>query len=236
MAEKNLSSFGIIDNCMFVGVLIISTSIGFLVSYKGNKSPEDFLLGNRSFKSLPVAMSLLTTYVSASTLLGYSGEAYAHGMQLSIGTIGIMLANIFSMCLILPTLHPLKIISINEYIELRFKSTRLCQFLSFIGLLKNTILAALNLFASTIAIAYMTNFSTLTNIILLGSICTLYSSIGGFKAIIWTDVFQFFLIVIGTGMVIAIGFYQNGGIIETLHTASNGGRLEMFEYVFSIIC
>ncbi|RXG63045.1 Sodium-dependent multivitamin transporter [Armadillidium vulgare] len=75
----------------------------------------------------------------------------------------------------------------------------------------------------------MTNFSTLTNILLLGSICTLYSSIGGFKAIIWTDVFQFFLMVIGIGMVIAIGFYQNGGIIETLHTASNGGRLEMFD-------
>ncbi|KAB7504779.1 hypothetical protein Anas_13407 [Armadillidium nasatum] len=38
----------------------------------------------------------------------------------------------------------------------------------------------ISLFASTIALASMTNFSTLTNIILLGSICTLYSSIGGY--------------------------------------------------------
>ncbi|KAB7500787.1 Sodium/iodide cotransporter, partial [Armadillidium nasatum] len=151
-------------------------------------------------------------------------------MQLSMMTIGMVLANIFTKYLILPILYPLKIISINEYIELRFKSTRLCQFFSFINVLKNTIVGAIILFASTIALASMTNFGTLTNILLLGSICTLYSSIGGFKAIIWTDVFQFFLMVIGIGMVVAIGFYQNGGIIETLHTASNGGRLEMFDY------
>ncbi|KAB7502720.1 Sodium-coupled monocarboxylate transporter 2, partial [Armadillidium nasatum] len=157
-------------------------------------------------------------------------------------------------------------------------STRLCQFISFFNLLKNTFISGISLFASTIALASMTNFSTLTNIILLGSICTLYSSIvkrsnlqistwkknevsdrgeddffkslegssttpynkedleGGIKAIIWTDVFQFILMVIGIGMVVAIGFYQNGGIIETLHTASIGGRLEMFEYVFNIKC
>ncbi|RXG50816.1 hypothetical protein Avbf_16427, partial [Armadillidium vulgare] len=114
MAEENMSSFGIIDNCMFVGVLIISTSIGFFFSYKGNKSPEEFLLGNRSFKSLPVAMSLFTTYVSAIALLGTSGEAYANGMQLSMMTFGIMLAIIFSKFLILPILYPLKLMSINE--------------------------------------------------------------------------------------------------------------------------
>ncbi|RXG60019.1 Sodium-coupled monocarboxylate transporter 2 [Armadillidium vulgare] len=65
--------------------------------------------------------------------------------------------------------------------------------------------------------------------IVFGTICTIYSAFGGIKAVIWTDVFQFIVMVIGLVSLLAVGVAQNGGIIETLYKASKGGRLEMFD-------
>ncbi|RXG58782.1 Sodium-coupled monocarboxylate transporter 2 [Armadillidium vulgare] len=72
-------------------------------------------------------------------------------------------------------------------------------------------------------------FGNLTNILLLGIICTIYSSFGGIRAIVWTDVFQLIIMMVGFTTIVTIGIIQNGGFIETLHTASKGGRMEFFD-------
>ncbi|KAB7494029.1 Sodium-coupled monocarboxylate transporter 2 [Armadillidium nasatum] len=91
----------------------------------------------------------------------------------------------------------------------------------------------IGLYAPTIALSSFTNLSTLNSIFILGIICTLYSSFGGIKGVIWTDVFQFSIIIIGLTTVVGVGCAQNGGLIETLHIASEGGRLEMFNMSLS---
>ncbi|KAL7632128.1 UNVERIFIED_CONTAM: hypothetical protein RMT77_017552 [Armadillidium vulgare] len=230
MNLKNSSKFGVFDYCLFAGVLIISSFIGLFMSWKGNKSPEEFLMGNRSFKPLPVSMSLLTTYVSAVSLLGLSGEAYASGLQISTLTLGAMLGITISLYLFIPMLYPLKLISSNEYIELRFKSKRLCSVFCLFLNVKNMLLSGINLYAPTIALAAVMNLSIQNGIILLGTICTIYSAFGGIKAVIWTDAFQFTVMLIGLVSLLAVGVAQNGGIIETLYKASKGGRLEMFDF------
>ncbi|KAL7636000.1 UNVERIFIED_CONTAM: hypothetical protein RMT77_013818 [Armadillidium vulgare] len=230
MDWKNSSNFGVFDYCLFAGVLIISSFIGLFISWKGNKTPEEFLMGNRSFKPLLVSMSLLTSYVSAISLLGFTGETYANGLQISTLTLGAILGITISLYLFIPMLYPLKLISSNEYIELRFKSKRLCLVFCFFLNMKNILFSGITLYAPTIALAAVMNISILTGIILLGTICTLYSAFGGIKAVIWTDAFQFTVMVIGLVSLLAVGVAQNGGIIETLYKASKGGRLEMFEF------
>ncbi|KAB7497526.1 hypothetical protein Anas_04308 [Armadillidium nasatum] len=54
MLERGSSQFGIIDYCVFGAMLVFSGAIGLYTSYIGNKSPEEFLMGNRSFKPMPV--------------------------------------------------------------------------------------------------------------------------------------------------------------------------------------
>ncbi|RXG71768.1 Sodium-coupled monocarboxylate transporter 1 [Armadillidium vulgare] len=154
MDDEN--GFGVVDYCAFAGMLVISSAIGFYMSYKGSKSPEEFLLG-------------------------LSGETYANGMQISIFTTGIPFAVLFSSHFILPVLYPLKLTSINEYIELRFKSKRL-RFVMFLATMVYVLaLSSISLYSSTIALSSVTNFSTLTSIFILGVICTLYSSFVSIK-------------------------------------------------------
>ncbi|RXG55226.1 Sodium-coupled monocarboxylate transporter 1 [Armadillidium vulgare] len=217
-------AFGVVDNCVFAGMLIISAAIGLYISWKGSKSPEEYLMGNRSLKPLPVSMSLITSYVSAMTTIGYSAEVYANGLQISTIALGCPLAIIFSYYFLLPVLYSLKLTSINEYIELRFKSKLLRFVIFLLSMAKVLVASGIGLYASTIALSSFTNLSTLTSIFILGIICTLYSSFGGIKAVIWTDVFQFSVIIIGLMTVVAVGCAQNGGVIETLHIASEGGK------------
>ncbi|KAB7496456.1 hypothetical protein Anas_01805 [Armadillidium nasatum] len=231
----NEKGFGVVDNCVFAGMLIISAVIGLYISYKGSKSPEEFLMGNRSLKPLPVSMSLITSYISAMNIISFPAEVYANGLQISTIALGVPLAISFSSYFLLPVLYSLKLTSINEvkYIELRFKSRRLRFVIFLLSMAKALAANGIGLYAPTIALSSVTNLSTLTNIFILGIICTLYSSFGGIKAVIWTDVFQFSVIVIGLMTVVGVGCAQNGGLIETLHIASEGGRLEMFNMSLS---
>ncbi|RXG55994.1 Sodium-dependent multivitamin transporter [Armadillidium vulgare] len=186
-------------------------------------------MGNRNLKTLPVAMSLLTSYISAIGLLGFSGEVYGNGLQIGSIILGGPSALIFASYFVLPVLYPLKLTSINEYIELRFKSKNLRVAVFIPIYLKAIFTSAVALYATSLALAPIANFDNLTNILLLGIICTIYSSFGGIRAIVWTDVFQLIIMMVGFTTIVTIGIIQNGGFIETLHTASKGGRMEFFE-------
>ncbi|KAL7643204.1 UNVERIFIED_CONTAM: hypothetical protein RMT77_006494 [Armadillidium vulgare] len=227
--EDKSSKFGIVDYCVFAAMFIFTIAIGVYTTFKGNKSPEEFLMGNRSFKPLAVAMSLLTSYVSAISFLGYTGEIYAHGMQYSITLLGITLSIVFAIYFVLPILYPLKLTSINEFIELRFKSKCLRTLISFISLVKSLLFMSFLLYAPTIALASLTNLSISFYIFSLGIICTIYSAFGGIRAVIWTDTFQLSVMLIGAVLVVAIGSIHFGGLVNILYVSSKGGRLEMFD-------
>ncbi|KAB7502629.1 Sodium-coupled monocarboxylate transporter 2, partial [Armadillidium nasatum] len=98
-----------------------------------------------------------------------------------------------------------------------------------LSMISSFLMKGIALYSQTIALAAVLNIKTITGTIILGTICTIYSAFGGMKAVIWTDAFQFTVMVIGLVSLLAVGVAQNGGIIETLYTASKGGRLEMFD-------
>ncbi|RXG55002.1 Sodium-coupled monocarboxylate transporter 2 [Armadillidium vulgare] len=98
--------------------------------------------------------------------------------------------------------------------------------------MKGLIASGIGLYSPTLILASITKLDTLTNILLLGIVCTIYSSFGGIRAVIWTDVFQLIIMLIGLITILAVGITHNGGLAETLYTASKGGRLEMFDYLF----
>lgn len=68
------------------------------------------------------------------------------------------------------------------------------------------------------------------SIVGIGLIGTVYTSVGGIKAVVWTDVFQFFMIVIGMGAIVIKGFMRAGGVANAFRKASERGRLQIVEY------
>lgn len=60
-------------------------------------------------------------------------------------------------------------------------------------------------------------------------ICIFYTTVGGLKAVVWTDTLQFLLMIGGLVCVIVLGLISTGGFVNVWETADAGGRLIFFK-------
>ena len=85
------------------------------------------------------------------------------------------------------------------------------------------------LYGPSLALASVTSLSVTKSVIVVGIICTFYTSIGGIKAVIWTDVLQCILMMLGVFMIVAYSFFDEGGISKPFTVAGANGRLKLFD-------
>ena len=81
MAEK--VRFGAVDFTVFAVMLLLSAFIGIYHAFTGGRqrTTKEFLFANRGMMGIPVALSLLASFMSAITILGVPSEIYIHGTQ-----------------------------------------------------------------------------------------------------------------------------------------------------------
>ena len=63
-------TFGVVDYCVFGGTLLMSLMIGVFYAFRGKHTNEEMLLGNRQLRVLPVAISVMVSFLSAIMILG----------------------------------------------------------------------------------------------------------------------------------------------------------------------
>ncbi|XP_029282085.1 sodium-dependent multivitamin transporter-like [Cottoperca gobio] len=81
------------------------------------------------------------------------------------------------------------------------------------------------LYAPALALNAVTGFDLWGAVLAMGLVCTLYTALGGLKAVIWTDVFQTVVMFAGQLTVIVVGANQAGGMAEVWRKAVNGSRI-----------
>ncbi|PVD29796.1 hypothetical protein C0Q70_09053 [Pomacea canaliculata] len=195
-----------LDYVVMAALMIVSLGIGifFAVYRGGQRTKVEYLLGNRQMSMIPVCLSMFITYQSAIALLGVPADVFNTGtMYLFLGC-GVALSYIVSLFTAVPLLYPLKITSVNEYLELRFDSKCVRLFATILGMLQTVLYMAMALFSPAIALQTATGLPLWVSIAILGGICTLYTAVGGIKSVVWTDVFQTGVYVIGVGTVIVM--------------------------------
>ena len=67
-------TFGLVDYCVFGATLLLSLLIGVYHAVRGKQTNEDLLLGGRSMSVLPVAVSIMVSFLSAILILGERRE------------------------------------------------------------------------------------------------------------------------------------------------------------------
>jgi sodium-coupled monocarboxylate transporter 8/12 len=81
---------------------------------KKQEDAEDFLVGGRSMSILPVAISVLSAFLSAILILGTPAEVYTEGTQYFMYVIGQMMSCVLAALLFVPLLYPLRLTSSYE--------------------------------------------------------------------------------------------------------------------------
>lgn len=226
MADVVQMHFTTVDYVIFVILLVASTGIGLFYAFSGGRqrTTREFLLADRSMSCLPVSLSLLATFQSAVAILGAPSEIYAHGTQYWFLGCSYFLGLLIPAHIFIPVFYRLQLSSAYEYLELRFnKTVRVCGTVTFI--FQMVIYMGVVLYAPALALNAVTGFDLWGAVLAMGLVCTLYTTLGGLKAVIWTDVFQTIVMFAGQLAVIVVGTHQAGGISEVWRKAQNGSRI-----------
>ncbi|XP_012253667.2 putative sodium-dependent multivitamin transporter isoform X1 [Athalia rosae] len=215
------------DYVVIVLMLLTSTAIGIYYRFTGGrqKTSEEYYVANRTMGATPVAIGLMVSFLSAISLLGVSSENYVYGTQYAAVNVGYVIATPFAAYLYLPVFFKLQATSAYEYLERRFGSVSrtVASFGFSIQLLLYT---GIVLYAPALALEATTGLSKTASVVSIGLVCTLYSSVGGIKAVLITDVFQSLLMLIAVVTIIVTAAIDVGSIGEIWRIADAGNRIE----------
>ncbi|NXC22413.1 SC5A6 protein, partial [Corythaeola cristata] len=210
--------FTVIDYSIFALLLVLSSAIGLFYALSGDRqrTVQEFLLANRNMSFLPVALSLLATFQSAVAILGVPAEIYRYGTEYWFLGCSYFLGLLIPAHIFIPVFYRLRITSAYEYLELRFnKTVRIFGTVTFI-------------FQMPLLLP-VTGFDLWSAVLTMGLVCTLYTTLGGLKAVIWTDVFQTVVMFAGQLAVIVVGAQRVGGMAHVWHLAGQEGKISGIE-------
>ncbi|XP_009482980.1 sodium-coupled monocarboxylate transporter 1 [Pelecanus crispus] len=226
-----MARFTVWDYVVFAAMLLISAVIGVYYAFAGGgqKTSKDFLMGGRSMSAVPVAFSLTASFMSAVTVLGTPAEIYRYGAIFCIFAITYGLVVLCSAEIFLPVFYKLGITSTYEYLQLRFnKYLRLCGTVLFI--IQTILYTGIVIYAPALALNQVTGFDLWGAVAATGVVCTFYCTLGGLKAVVWTDVFQVGIMVAGFSSVIIRAVVVQEGIGRIVNDSYYGGRLNFWDF------
>ncbi|KFV08869.1 Sodium-coupled monocarboxylate transporter 1, partial [Pterocles gutturalis] len=235
----SMGRFVVWDYVVFAAMLLVSAVIGVYYAFAGGgqKTSKDFLMGGRSMTAIPVALSLTASFMSAVTVLGTPAEIYRYGAIFCIFAITYGLVVLCSAEIFLPVFYKLGITSTYEYLELRFnKYLRLCGTILFIIQTASkpqscsTLYTGIVIYAPALALNQVTGFDLWGAVVATGVVCTFYCTLGGLKAVVWTDVFQVGIMVAGFSSVIIRAVVVQEGIGRIVNDSYYGGRLNFWDF------
>jgi len=232
MVAMATNGFHEVDYSIFTAVLATSIAIGLYHAFSGGKqrTTNEYLMANRQMKTLPVALSILVSFVSGILVLGTPAEMYTRGTQLMMRIIGYCIACFLSSRFLVPLFFTIRVTSSFEYLERRYKS-KTVKLIGTVGMLVgNLFYMGLVIYTPAVALEAVTGFPLAGSIVATAAVATVYTALGGLKAVIWTDVFQAGVMVVGMVAIIARGVFLVGGFQRVWTLNEDAGRIIFFNF------
>ena len=178
----------------------------------------------------------MATQMSAVTLVGTTGQAYATGLRFIQFYFGLPLAMIILSMTVVPFFHRAKVYTAYEYLERRF-DVRTRSLASFLFLMGRAFSLGVTLAAPAVVISAILGWQLPVTVFVICVPMILYTSIGGVQAVAWTDVKQMFIIVAGMAaavVILVMGIPHDVGFGQAMHLAGATGRLKAIDFHFDV--
>lgn len=223
----------LLDYAILGFYLLVMLLVGVYFSRQQHTS-SDFFLAGRSMGWVPMGLSILATLLSAQSFAGYPAEAYYAGWKLLLLPAAAWLTLPIVVAWILPLFNRLEVLSIYEYLELRFDApTRHAASAAFVAWRLMWLGAVLYAPCKVLELASQGNFPVVGLILVLGAVTTLYTYLGGMKAVLWTDVIQTLVMLAGVSVLIGAVWWSVGGPDRVRAVSASLGRTALAESEFS---
>lgn len=184
-----------LDIAALLAYLLLIIGIGFYFARK-NTSTEEYFVGGRSFAGWVIGLSLVGTSISSITFLAYPADAFKTSWIRFVPDFMLPVGILFAAYFFLPFFRRGKTTSAYEYLEERFgPSIRVYGAITFI--IVQIVRISIILFLLSLLLQELTGLSTTWCIIIGGVFVSVYTIIGGIDAVIWTDVLQTIILLLG---------------------------------------
>lgn len=207
---RQKSQFGWID---YTTLVVYLAGLGFISYYfsKKKQTSEDYLLGSKNIPYWAAGISIMATQVSAIGFMSIPAKAYAVNWAYFAGVFTWFIAVPIVTRAYIPFIRKINVASAYHYLEERFNSgARL--FAASVFVLYQLARMGLVLYLPSLALAAVTPLDTVTCILIMGVLSTVYTVMGGIEAVIWIEVAQAALLFGGgiVCMVLAIAGLEGG--------------------------
>ncbi|MGB0767008.1 MAG: sodium:solute symporter family transporter [Phycisphaeraceae bacterium] len=204
------SQLAAVDWVILAGYFGLIVAIGALAS-RGTGDTTGFFLGGRRMPAWAVAMSFAATTLSAATFIGYPQAAFAGDLTLLAHEVSKLLAALLVALLLLPALYRAGHVTVYGYLGDK-AGPGAATAASAVFLLGRLLASGARLFIagtafSLILYGNLDPPNLVAAIVLFGVVGTLYTALGGIKAVIWTDTLQ--LVVVVGAVLVSIALLLN---------------------------
>jgi SSS family solute:Na+ symporter len=219
---------------VLVAYMLATIALGLSFSRK-QKNLEGYFLANRAAPWWAVGISVVACELSAISYMGSPAWTYYYDLKYPMGTAMVPLTAVIVAYLFVPFLAQMKVYTIYEYLEHRFGlESRL--FASAIFLLQRAMHMAVAVFAVSLALQQVLGWSVGACVAVIGGLTTLYTVFGGMKAVLWTDVMQFFVLVGSIFVMLgAVLWSFNGDAFRIWQIAAEAGHTKMFDASLNLL-
>lgn len=215
------------DYLVIVGYFLLMVVIGYVCSRK-KESSEEFSLGNRQVKWWAAGVSMFATGASAISFMAVPALAFSTNLVWLAPVLILIPGSFITAMVVFPLLRRMNITSTYEYLDRRFNRTlRLIASAQCI-LLQTFGRGSVVLLLPALAIAVVTGMNVYLCVVIMGVLTTIYTTLGGFQAVIWTELFQGVLKFIAPLVMIGACIVSlPGGVSEFVEVGQNYHKFDL---------
>ncbi|NQT14450.1 MAG: sodium:solute symporter family protein [Planctomycetes bacterium] len=203
----------------FIGAYLASLLVIGWLGLKARKeqSLSDFYLGGKGIGLFVLVLTLYATQYSGNSMFGYTGKAYRIGFPWMM-SVHFMTAIVVFYLMLAPRLHALSkkqgFITPTDYLQHRFNSPAINIVATVVMLvaIANYLLAQMMAMGRALQglMPQQSHNAYVYGVILLALIIVVYETMGGFRAVAWTDMIQGSILLVGLFVLLGLVCYYIG--------------------------
>lgn len=198
-----------LDVAVFAAYFIAVLMIG-RISSRRIQTSEDFHLCGRKLGRLPAALSLAATEFNGSGLIGGAGLAYAIGISGIYWNYAAVPVWILIGLTIAPKLRRMMIDTVPGYLGQRF-GVETQRLVACLQVVEAVVFTAVQISVSALTLNALFGIDPVIGASLVTAVFVAYTMMGGLWAVVWTDVLQYTILMIGILIAAPLAVYLAGG-------------------------
>lgn len=229
------SSFTVLDGVVLLAYLVGTTLLGVWLG-RSQRDSRDYFVAGQAVPWWAVLFSVVATETSALTFISIPGLAYATDLTFLQIATGYLLGRIVISLTLLPKYYEGRLVTAYALLEQRFgTATRRLASVTF--MFTRALGDSVRIFATTIPLVLILGaivpeeYLRPVSVLVLGLFTLVYTYYGGMRAVIWTDVVQTGVYLLGGfAAIYLIGAGVDGGWSAVLEQAGNADKLRVFDF------